>query len=94
MRDSYRAGFRGRIANYIKKFLIGGQVQGKSRSGVFNDEIPTNRSGTGKHAVTHFALKMNSLTEVVSKEVFAYMFVDDILIAYAHHNHQEVEGKR
>ena len=44
-------------------------------------------------SVTLFELKINSLASVIPREVFASMYVEDLLTAYAHHDQQELEQK-
>ena len=44
-------------------------------------------------SVTLFALKINEIPSVISYDIFASLFVDDILIAGAHEKHDLLEGK-
>ena len=43
--------------------------------------------------MTLFALKINSLTTAIPKDVFSSMFIDNLLMAYSLHDHKQLEGK-
>ena len=94
MKDLHDAGIRGRMAHYVSNFLRDRKYRvrvGNVYSSWKDQEIGVPQGST--LSVTLFALKINSLAKVVPNEIFASMFVDDILIAYAHHSPREVESR-
>ena len=42
-------------------------------------------------SVTLFAIKVNSLSKVIPREIHASMFVDDVQIGYSHHDVGELQ---
>ena len=92
LRDVHKVGIRGKMAHYIRNFLEDREF--RVRVGSVYSAKKKQQTGVPQGStlsVTLFALKIDSLSSVIPREVFSSMFVDDILIAYSHHNHQEVE---
>ena len=89
--NMYDMGVRGRMAEYIVKFL----GERKFRVVVNNSQSEEHVQESGVPqgsilSVTLFAIKINSLASVIPPEIHKSLFVDDLQIAYSGHNMQQV----
>lgn len=94
IRDLAAAGLRGRLPKFIQEFLNDRTFQVKIDNQY--SSIRNLMSGTPQGStlsVTLFAIKINSLAKVIPTDVFASMFVDDLLIAFSHQNRDVVQKK-
>lgn len=92
LKDLHEAGLRGRLPCFIREFLKDRHFKvklGEHMSSTKNLETGTPQGST--LSVTLFAIKINSLPEVIPDEVFASLFVDDLLVCYADHDINKVQ---
>ena len=86
IRDLYEMGMRGRLPSMIRDFLSGRQFQvkiGGERSEVREQQTGVPQGST--LSVTLFAIRINSLAKKIPGNIFASIFVDDVLIAHSDH---------
>ena len=87
LKDMYDLGLRGRLPMYISRFLENRTFQVRLR----NHLSSTKQQETGipqgsTISVTLFALKINAIYKALPRDLHTSMFVDDLQIAFSHHN--------
>ena len=83
MKDLHEAGLRGRMPEFISKFLENRNFRvrlGSALSDSFEQEMGVPQGSI--LSVTLFSLKINSLAKVLSKDVEGSLYVDDFLMSY------------
>ena len=83
LRDLHRAGIRGHMAAFISHFLADRQFQvrvGPTLSAVHELEMGVPQGSI--LSVTLFVLKINGLAEVIDKDFFRSLFVDDFQLSF------------
>ena len=94
LRDLYEVGLRGRLPMFVDKFLE--RRYFRVRVSTEMSAIKKQRIGVPQGStlsVTLFAVKINSLAQVIPVDVFASLFVDDLLIAYTRDRLEGIERK-
>ena len=94
LKDVHEMGIRGNLARYIEGFLTDREFKvrvGSTYSSVKKQVVGVPQGST--LSVTLFAIKINSVAAVIPNDIFSSLFVDDILIAGAHHQHDQLETK-
>ena len=83
--DLYGAGFRGQLPLFTSKFLKY-RVSKVKLGQIFSSQGPQCAGITqlSTLSVTLFALRINSISDVIPRDVFASMYVDDAQISFAH----------
>jgi len=88
-RDMHRIGFRGYLPKFIGAFLRNRTFQVKLNHILSEHRVQETGVPQGSTlSVTLFAIKIDSLTQVIPTNVFSSLFVDDVQIAFSHHSHQ------
>ena len=83
LKDLHEAGLRGRMPEFISKFLENRNFRvrlGSALSDSFEQEMGVPQGSI--LSVTLFSLKINSLAKVLSKDVEGSLYVDDFLMSY------------
>lgn len=94
LKDLASLGLRGRLPCFIREFLKNRTFKvrlGEHLSSTKNLQTGTPQGST--LSVTLFAIKINSLAAEIPQDVFASLFVDDLLIAYADYDLKRVQEK-
>jgi len=94
VKDLYDAGLRGRLPCFIREFLkdrsfrirIGGEMSSEM---IQETGVPQGST----LSVTLFAIKINSLYKAIPRNLFSSIYVDDIQIAFSHHNAEEMQNE-
>ena len=93
MRDIHGAGLRGKLPLSINQILHKRMFQIKLQHCYSRRRIQ--ESGVAQSStisVSMFAIKINSLSKVIPKEIHASMFVDDVQIAYSHRDINQLQS--
>jgi len=89
LRDLHRMGFRGFLPKFICAFLQDRTFKVKLNHILSERKLQETGVPQGSTlSVTLFAVKINSLADVIPNNVFSSLFVDDVQIAFSHHNHR------
>ena len=93
MRDIDEAGVRGKLWLFINQILHNRMFQIKLEHCYSRRRIQESGVAQGSTiSVSLFAIKINSLSKVIPKEIHASMFVDDIQIAYSHQDINQLQS--
>ena len=94
MKDLAGAGLKGRLPLFIQDFLRDRSFQVKIGESMSSTKYQLTGVPQGSTlSVTLFAMKINSLANVIPSDVFSSLFVDDVLIACSEHNPAVIERK-
>ena len=93
MWDIHQAGLRGKLPLFINYILHNRMFQMKLQHCYTRRRIQESGVAQGSTiSVSLFAIKINSLSKVIPKEIHASMFVDDIQIAYSHQDINQLQS--
>ena len=92
MRDLHAAGLRGKMPLFINEILHNRVFQVRLQQCCSSERIQETGVAQGSTiSVTLFAIKINSLSKVIPREIHASMFVGDVQIGYSHHDVGELQ---
>ena len=92
MRDFHSTGLRGRLPLIINQILHNCMFQVKLQGCYLNTRIQESGVARGLTiSVSLFAIKINSFSKVIQKEIHVSMFVDSVQISYSHRDINELQ---
>jgi len=87
LKDIHQFGLRGRLPLFVAEFLKRRQFRVKVNDMISDSQIQETGVPQGSTlSVTLFAIKINSLYSAIPNNIFSSMYVDDVQVAYCHHN--------
>ena len=94
MRDVHRVGVRGNMARFLERFMNERTFRVRMNN-VISDQYKQ-ECGVPQGSilsVTLFALKINSLSDVIPRNIMTSLYVDDLQIAYSDTRMEDIEGR-
>ena len=91
MPDLHAVDLRGKMPLFINEILHNRVFQVRSEKCCSSERIQEISMAQGSTiSVTLFAIKINSQSKVIPREIHASIFVDDVHIGYPHHDVSEL----